>query len=125
MNLISYSNTQDSLRKKQQPPMSSTVSSPSSGTSNSVPQQVQNFVSSVTATPPPATNTAQPTVQSLQHSSDLQTTEVGLFSFNTYFFLKFIFKILNQLLPPSRHLNKNIFPLIRPRLCVVDYYIEL
>lgn len=52
--LISNIVLQDSLRKKQQPPVSSTpVSVPS-------PQQTQSF-NSVTVT-----NTAQPTVQSLQ-----------------------------------------------------------
>lgn len=69
----------DNLKKKQQPPMSSTVSSPSGSANNvSVAQQVQNFANSVTVpspTPSPATNTAQPTVQSLQHNSDLQTSE--------------------------------------------------
>jgi hypothetical protein len=59
----------DSLRKKQQPPMSSTVTSPAASSSNITVSQAQNLANSVSAT-----STAQPTVQTL-NNSDTQIQE--------------------------------------------------
>jgi predicted nucleic acid binding AN1-type Zn finger protein len=62
----------DAIKKKQQPPMSSTVSTPASSTNSvvTVSQQTQNFTSSVSVT-----STAQPTVQSLQHNTETQNQD--------------------------------------------------